>query len=903
MEEEPSNVSTTTNGEMEGNKSPQRGSVTEIPTLRARRFPTPRTGHFWTPTLRRRTTATQEIGMHSLDSIHDHGLTEAIFAPNTPKTTGDPFLSVIYPAKFGRESEGDNETSEMEISMRQRDSICRTQVRVEGYFQDESEGFVALIPNDLPRSTFLYVLTASEGRDKLFKCLQYGLQLMICLLKRPMLFTTDSQQFAGYWAERFWRNINTIRHGRSLFKLGRWVLNLFFLEDIYGRLALKYGSMGREMMNGLESSLGQFLRLSSTWCALSRSRNDGSLGMENSMGAVSKQNVESLLTDDMYFYAARAEFPWMKTPTSLSMMPMVREAGKQTLADNITTTRFYVKEKFYNSIFEMESKRDHPQQREQLDIRPATSKNGSPDTAGSFLSPPSLHSTLAATSYLGTRRHHGQQARRPFEKLLHPLCATGDDDDGSYHPDAPSYTPSMNTDNNTIELATESSSPKRGEKFLHTTHSAADGNKTDPCRGFFASYQVLPYEPRLGDALHSPRGNNNNNNTNNAALPYSGTRGPVCSTKFLSTVEDPDHNVNSEARQDDGNHSDVSLTSSGILGVKGYKDCVLGGEQGIPAEMGNPAHWRKRLLQFSTPLMLLLGVRTISTIGRRIVRDILLLSSERFLNVSCVEKNRPLLQRRANWLWLAVSSIDLFLNTIRLMNRGWYKYATARHSALYHCRCKDYDETDFTWRYRDLIARRKVDLYFPEVDFDFGAPLCSSPAYFEAADPEHIAPACLTCGCLFVESHSDAADDLPKQEEKAGRKRDPNGKPLGGFREKEEIVCRRGNETVRPKSFGTAAQPTMAERAEVAILLIPWMVRKLLNYLLLLRVHPNWTATILLQLRYMTEVYLAFMYCLGGYETGKSDAALEEMLHVPGAIAGLLGAVIGLHRVMKSAPK
>ncbi|RNF18205.1 uncharacterized protein Tco025E_04590 [Trypanosoma conorhini] len=341
-----------------------------------------------------------------------------------------------------------------------------------------------------------------------------------------------------------------------------------------------------------------------------------------------------------------------------------------------------------------------------------------------------------------------------------------------------------------------------------------------------------------------------------------------------------------------GSEIDLSLAPSGLPKPKEVK------VQAIPAEMGNPEHWRKRLLQFSTPLMLLLGVRSIATIGRRILRDILLLSSEHFLNLSSVEKNRPALQRRTNWLWLIVSAIDLFLNTIRLMDRGWYKYATARHSTLYHCQCKDDVKTDLTRRYRHLIARRNADLYFPAVDFDFGAPLCSSPEYFEAAAPEHIAPACRACGCLFVEGPSGAADEMAPQAAKEGQ---ASLNALSAT--KEATAGHQQSGSVRRPPQPSSCAPTLGERAEVVILKLPWLVRKLMTHVLLLQTHPNWTATILLQLRYLTEVYLACMYCFGGYETGKSDAALEEMLHLPGAIAGLLGAVIGLHRVMESAPK
>ncbi|ESL08447.1 hypothetical protein TRSC58_03850 [Trypanosoma rangeli SC58] len=886
----------------EGNKSPPRGSGVETHTLRARRFPSPSAYRQSSPTLSHRATATHDPGMRDVDTFQDNWGAEAGFPSSSPTSAGDPFFSIIFPNKMGSgESDGAAEKSDASLSMRQRDSFCRTQVCVEGYFQDEEDGFWALIPKDLPRSTVLYVMTSSEGRDKLFKCLQYGLHLMICLLKRPMLFATDSQNLADYWATRFWRNLNTIRHGRSLFKLGRWVLNVFFLEEVLGRLAVKYGIVWSEVMHHIVSALFQFLHIPLASPTPRHRRGVNNVYTEAGTEASGAEKADMLLTDEIYSHVARAEFS-MK-PQSFPITQAERNIAKSALTDSSTATgaseatRFYMKEKLYNSISEMEARlASQPQlssggstgPNDVQDLPPTGRSDSS--THDSLSTPPDVEGTLPVSFVTGTRQDDVQPSEKPLTKLLRPLCATGTGDDVGESRDTPNNGACTHRAPHSTGATAENLSQRRVEEAPHVARSFTEEKTRVVSHDFFASYPVLPYGPRLGAALPTYHSNhrkssvnnniNGNNAHNNSAPPCSGTKSPACRAKLPPMLEDSDDDMGSCPGQKEVNDVDLNPASNGIIESK--EDT----EQVIPAEMGKPEHWRKRLLQFSTPLMLLLGVRSIATIGRRILRDILLLSSERFFNVSCVEKNRPALQRRTNWLWLAVATIDLFLNTIRLMDRGWFKYATARHSALYHCQCKDDAEMDLGRRYRYLIARRNADLYFPAVDFDFGAPLCSSPAYFEAAAPQHIAPACRACGCLFVEGPSGAADALAQHEAK-----------------EEDKASHRQKESVRQAPMPSSNAPAPGERTEVAILRVPWLVNKLMTYVLLLRTHPNLTATILLQVRYLTEVYLACMYCFGGYETGKSDAALGDMLHLPGAIAGMLEAVLGLHRVMENAPK
>ncbi|CCW71369.1 unnamed protein product [Phytomonas sp. Hart1] len=88
----------------------------------------------------------------------------------------------------------------------------------------------------------------------------------------------------------------------------------------------------------------------------------------------------------------------------------------------------------------------------------------------------------------------------------------------------------------------------------------------------------------------------------------------------------------------------------------------------------------------------------------------------------------------------------------------------------------------------------------------------------------------------------------------------------------------------------------------VHILLIPSIVRKIYNYFWLVRSHPNLRSTLLLQVRYLAELFLAYKYCFGGYEKGVRDSALKDVLNPAGAIAGMISAAVGLLRVIESAP-
>ncbi|CAD2222611.1 hypothetical protein AGDE_15472 [Angomonas deanei] len=191
-----------------------------------------------------------------------------------------------------------------------------SQVRVEGYYNQSNVG--ALIPSDLPRSTLLYVLTASEGRDLIFKSVQYSLQLIICFLKTPALFSPEMLPIADSLALRFWKNYNTIRHGRSLFKLGRGLINLFTLHDVCEKLLMKYGGGCHRRLRAVR------LRVLSRCLPLLRLIGREDLGEDdyilkdgstiggprfslNARVLHHRRDVDSLVQDEMYCHTAQVE--------------------------------------------------------------------------------------------------------------------------------------------------------------------------------------------------------------------------------------------------------------------------------------------------------------------------------------------------------------------------------------------------------------------------------------------------------------------------------------------------------------------------------------------------------------------------------------------------------------------
>jgi hypothetical protein len=89
---------------------------------------------------------------------------------------------------------------------------------------------------ELPQSRVALLLVSTEGRDKLFKVVQYVLHLAAWSLQRHTLFPEQTNAFRGAWARRLAMNAATVRNGRELFALGRFVVTAIELIDIVRRL-------------------------------------------------------------------------------------------------------------------------------------------------------------------------------------------------------------------------------------------------------------------------------------------------------------------------------------------------------------------------------------------------------------------------------------------------------------------------------------------------------------------------------------------------------------------------------------------------------------------------------------------------------------------------------------------
>lgn len=435
---------------------------------------------------------------------------------------------------------------------------------------------------------------------------------------------------------------------------------------------------------------------------------------------------------------------------------------------------------------------------------------------------------------------------------------------------------------------------------------------------------------------------------------------------------------------------------------------------GLPAATAQPSQCRKSPLQFRTLLMLLFLVRSIAAAARRIMRDMTLVSSERFFNIKFVERHRFQLHNAINVCWFIASTIDLILSTARLCQKGWFQYAAYRQNVHCRCACKRFeDPADFICRNHGFVTRRKTDLFFPPLDMDYGAPVTSNIGFFEAANPATMKPSCARCGCIYdvpvqrVYASENPAHHNPSTEiarrstsnsnstplpmmgqrgsslvvsDSRGemnaetrvvqprvsthrRRATPtslgmmsagvgstdnslNGSPIaspvtrqfqrfeGLFSLKEQArsaAVALSNKTATPSPAvvtspaavpprlsrhpsgadlttddveATAVRrPARRDDEDVGLLLVPWVMRRLFNYAWLVMVHENFTSTLLMQLRYMAEWYLAFQYTFGTFECHVRDAPLNKVLHLDGAIAGLVAALVVLTRVIQSAPR
>lgn len=211
-----------------------------------------------------------------------------------------------------------------------------------------------------------------------------------------------------------------------------------------------------------------------------------------------------------------------------------------------------------------------------------------------------------------------------------------------------------------------------------------------------------------------------------------------------------------------------------------------------PASAALPAQCRQSPLQFRKALMILFLCRCLAATIRHFLRDVTLLSSERFFLLPRVERHRRRLHNTINIFWFISATVDLILSTTRVCRKGWLRYASSRQNIYCRCACKRMeDPADFTCRVQGMVARRKTDLFFPSLDLDYGAPATSNIGFFEAADPSTMRPACSRCGCIY---------DIPVQHVYASEN------PA-------RVVA--DNESSRSKSAAAAAAAAIAEAVAI----------------------------------------------------------------------------------------
>lgn len=1136
----------------------------------------------------------------------------------------------------------------------------RTQIKVEGFFENEEIG--GLIPSEMPRSQVLYVLTSSDGRDMLFKVIQYTLLLVICLLKRPSLFSPSALEFLDMWALRFWNNYNTIRHARSLFKMGRWILNLFqaqsaierlsavhaekifvakrrlfhffvlpvlryipmtrrqrhFLEHYAARLKRENTGKGREvhlaafgqvqtplsmcesaseseefptksdldgnglgvtrLLEDLDSSsailaaeakeeMMQLIEKQQQHLGLSIKRfpqefqdldpsmsyrlgssvrlyPSGSVNPPKRYNAQAAADIDELLKGDVFEYVAPVEsclgsFQALAStpptePTVANLLESQSEAlhdlfgepskaGSNASMTNADATNFFQKAQAFRQkptvigqtppppplpfpVQATDPKAFPPEFNEDENFPDSTSEHQTPSSA----SEPPQSPCLSTTEIIcGSAVHRENSSTNPGVGTLNCLNSSNIHSPfpANNQNEAPVITPAAGAG---LEPAGEDTSQE-----LHMlTYSPLPISATNTRRNSNASLTgplisppLKPLEKTLPPGYQRPTQDEHPSESNealesgpseDALLPVlvgnthekqnsgddSNSLSSLCSREKtfsrtalhnsgeLNTDDDDDDDElfkptkisdllakksapapespplehreestnllsaragpqaqeeNASAPSDVIEHAYpasppqlIEKVGANLPLTKPTNDAVHASTTAQPfrplsrsssnvcsediEELERPPQpamsayanqCRVPQLQFRTSFMLLFIVRCIAATGRRMLRDICLVSSERFIVLKWVEKHRRLIHKAVNILWFIAVSIDLFLSTSRLCQKGWLKYAGARQNVACRCSCKRFeDPADFICNRQGILLRRKTDLIFPPLDMDYGAPPTSNVVFFEAADPSMLRPSCARCGCIYdvpmknmytTENPARVALEtstvgrpssgspsplgpgqkpdlavtsrtLPSTRPLTGQgsQREPSSDGLrtpvtmtpvtknfqGFLRVKEEILAakKKQNGLVQLLPFqqegavegkgeegkkDEALQRDMIDDPEDALeatasltlektknldedkglLLVPWVMRRIFNYAWLILVHENFTSTLLLQLSYMAEWYLAFQYTFGAFECYKRDAPLSRVIHPDGAIAGLISAVVALIRVVKSAPK
>eukprot|EP00455_Lapot_gusevi_P045761 TRINITY_DN5902_c0_g1_i1.p1 TRINITY_DN5902_c0_g1~~TRINITY_DN5902_c0_g1_i1.p1 ORF type:complete len:245 (+),score=9.10 TRINITY_DN5902_c0_g1_i1:160-894(+) len=243
--------------------------------------------------------------------------------------------------------------------------------------------------------------------------------------------------------------------------------------------------------------------------------------------------------------------------------------------------------------------------------------------------------------------------------------------------------------------------------------------------------------------------------------------------------------------------------------------------------------------------MILLSLRCTLSVVRNMVRDGLFLSSREFIHAPVIQRRHHQLQKIANYSWMVVSLLDVALNTWRLADAGWLKFMSVRRNPRAYCLCDDQ-------QYGTLHLRRHGDsISFAPLDFDFGSVTPTTAKFIEAAPPAQLQPICNHCGYV-INSEANSGESTPKSAD--------SHKPL----------------------------------------FIPWLVRKGFDLVWVCGQHANLSQTLLLEIRYLSDVLLSAGYSVGDFEPAEGEEPLAQHLHLPASLAGFVSALIALHRVRLS---
>ena len=335
----------------------------------------------------------------------------------------------------------------------------------------------------------------------------------------------------------------------------------------------------------------------------------------------------------------------------------------------------------------------------------------------------------------------------------------------------------------------------------------------------------------------------------------------------------------------------IADSSSPIFHVEDVSSAVTTQAQGntaghncAAAASAAPIFWRRTILDFPLWLMLLLGVRCLSSMLRNGLRDVLFLKSKELFgfrydnNIVDSESirwlqggffnSRARMQSVSNAAWLVTSAIDCVINLSRLSSRSWIKEALTRDTK-FRCGCKHHE------------LRRKSDIFFPPLDLDFGSVEPTTAKIFEAAPPETMKLSCKLCSCVL---------EIDEEYDVIGAS---------------DITNPRSDITNPRSAVEPYHRPPNASLRQ-SLMAVPWLIRQAYSLMWCVGNHDNLYHTLLLQLRYGCDLFLSWGNVFGERErmmSGGSGLFRAFDQHAASGVAGLISAVIALNRVIQSCPQ